>query len=78
MNNFGMVISSIEELKEDNLPRSVVLKLDEALAILQSDCEAGLRCNKAMSVIESVSESDSLQSYTRSQLFNILSRLESQ
>lgn len=77
MNPFSNIILSLEELKAEDIPRSIVPKIDEVIKILQSDCEPHLCKNRAMSALELVSENTNIQAYARTQLFNILSKLES-
>lgn len=77
MNPFSNIIFALEELKDEEIPRNVVSRIDEVIDILKSDCETHLCKNKALCALEAASEDSSMQAYARTQLFNILSRLES-
>lgn len=71
------MIELITELQDDStVPRNVKDKLVLCLDCLQEGCEMSLRIDKVRGVLEEVSEDANLQSYTRTQIWNITSMLE--
>ena len=74
-----ILISSIEEVQTDNtMPRNVKEKLSEVVIILNAeDAEGSLRINKALDKIEEIVDDTNLQPYTRTQIWNLASILES-
>ncbi len=66
------------ELLEDNtVPRNVKTKLQGILSALNEDAELSLRVNKALNILDEISDDNNIQTYTRTQLWNIASVLES-
>ena len=71
------VITALTELEEDNtIPRNVKIKLGEIKSDLQGEGDEKLKVNKALNVLESMSEDSNMQPYTRTQIWNIVSLLE--
>ena len=71
------VIEALSDLREDlNVPKNVKLKINETIITLQQDKEISIKVNKALQELEGISEDSNMQSYTRTQLFNIVSLLE--
>lgn len=77
--NIEKIIEHLKQLQEDNtIPRNVKSKFDEMIRLLSNkEEEHGLRINKALNVIEGISEDANLQPYTRTQIWNVASMLES-
>ena len=72
------IISAIQELGEDNcVPRNVKNKLDETRKVLEENEELPVRVNKALNVLDEIADDTNLQPYTRTQLWNVVSMLES-
>ena len=72
------IIEVIKELLEDNtVPKNVKLKLQNIINELEGDIELSLRVNKALSILDEISEDNNLQPYARTQVWNIASLLES-
>jgi uncharacterized protein (UPF0147 family) len=71
------VIEALNELKEDNtVPKNVKVRIDAVLAALSEKCEAPMKVHKALNELEEVSDDNNIQSYTRAQLWNVVSMLE--
>jgi len=71
------MVNLIEELQSDTtVPRNVKDKLDFCASTLQEESEISLRIDKARHALEEISEDSNLQSYTRTQIWNISSLLE--
>lgn len=71
------VADALKELTEDTtLPKNVKQKIDEIIDILLEQEDVSLRVNKALHELENVAEDRNLQAYSRTQIFNIISALE--
>lgn len=72
------IVDFMKELSEDSvLPRNVKQKIDFIIEILSDDCDVSMRISKAMHELEDLVDDKNLQSYSRTQLYNVISQLES-
>ena len=74
-------IDSIEpvlsELKDDaTVPKNVRLKIEKVMALLNDKTEMQIKVSKALNELEEITDDVNLQSYTRTQVWNIISVLE--
>lgn len=77
MHRIQGVIDAISELLEDNtLPKNVREKLHNININLKNQSEHSLKIDKALHDLEGISEDSNLQSYTRTQVWNLVSMLE--
>jgi len=79
MENKGIetVLNVLDELKEDNtVPKNVRLKIEETIKILNEDSEMEIRVSKVLHRLGEISEDVNLQSYTRTQIWDVISELE--
>ena len=73
------IVEALEELSNDNtVPRNVKSKVSEVITTLKEENgeEMSIKVNKALSIIDEISDDTNLQSYTRTQIWNIASMLE--
>jgi uncharacterized protein (UPF0147 family) len=71
------VLELIAELQDDSsVPRNVKDKLQSCVNALQEECSFSLRIDKVRHTLEDISEDSNMQSYTRTQIWNISSHLE--
>jgi uncharacterized protein (UPF0147 family) len=71
-------VDNIKEISEDiTLPRNVKHKLEIITEILENSGDISMRISKAIHELEDLVEEKNLQAYSRTQLFNIISILES-
>jgi uncharacterized protein len=72
------IIASISELQDDStVPKNVKEKVHEILEALRDDkMEKSMKVDKALQLLDEVSEDSNLQSYTRTQVWNLVSQLE--
>lgn len=71
------MIELLEELQADStVPRNVKNKLDFCANALQEDTEVSLKVDKVKQALEQISDDTNLESYTRTQLWNLASLLE--
>ena len=76
--NLQEVLEYLEELKEDNtISKNVREKIRSVIETLSQQAELSLKINKAMQILDDISEDIAIQSYTRTQIWNIVSMLES-
>ncbi|MBW2964406.1 UPF0147 family protein [Candidatus Woesearchaeota archaeon] len=73
------IVEALEELFNDNtVPRNIKSKVEEVISCLkdQNGEEMSIKINKALTVLDEISDDTNLQSYTRTQIWNIASMLE--
>ena len=71
------IMSFLENLKEDStVPRNVKVKITEVNEILKTDIEKCLKIDKAMHIFDELSDDSNIDSFTRTQLWNVVSMLE--
>jgi len=71
------VIGALEDIGEDlTVPKNVRSKVQEIIKILNSDIELSLKINKALHELDEISNDMNLNSYARTQIWNIASSLE--
>ena len=78
MEHFHEIIAAISELQEDTtVPRNVKSKLVSVTQILSVPEEGvSIKINKALGELSDISDDVNLQAYTRTQIWNIVSMLE--
>ena len=70
-------IETLQELEEDtNLPKNIKIKIQKIIEMLKEDAEVSIKVNKALNDLDEISNDPNLESYTRAQLWNIVSLLE--
>ena len=74
---FDEVIEALEMLKEEvGIPKGLKIKFDEIIAILNNEQEAKeIRSHKVGAILEDISSDSSLQSFIRTQIYQIMSLL---
>ncbi|MCB9358791.1 UPF0147 family protein [Candidatus Woesearchaeota archaeon] len=72
------IIEFLDEMKEeDTVPKNVKLKIADVIGILKSNLEESLKIDKVMHIFDELNEDSNLDSFTRTQLWNVVSMLES-
>lgn len=67
----------LKELKEDaTVPKNVKLKIEKVIGILRKNSEVTIKVSKALNELEEVADDVNLESYTRAQVWNVISALE--
>ncbi len=67
----------LEELKGDaTVPKNVKLKIEKVIGILKKNSETTIKVSKALNELEEVADDVNLESYTRAQIWNVISALE--
>jgi len=73
----GNIDSTLAELKEDNtVPKNVRLKIEKVMKVLNEEKQMDIKVSKALNELEEIAEDVNLQSYTRTQIWNVISALE--
>ena len=71
------VVEQFEMLKEDGgVPRNIKLKIDLMISALKEQVDVSIRVNKVLTELDEISEDVNLQSFMRTQIWNIVSMLE--
>ena len=71
------VINSLNEIQADaSVPRNVRAKIDEIMNTLKEDTELSIKVNKALNGLVEIANDVNLQSYSRTQIWNVMSLLE--
>lgn len=77
ISELGNVISSLSEVRADaTVPKNVRTKLDLIIETLRQDIEMQIKINKSLNELDETASDANLNSYTRTQLWNIMSMLE--
>jgi uncharacterized protein (UPF0147 family) len=72
------IIEAMEDFSEDNsVPKNVKTKIETIIGELKSDSDKSIKINKALQELEEISDDSNLQSFNRTQIWNIISLLES-
>jgi uncharacterized protein (UPF0147 family) len=73
------VAARVEDLSErDDIPSNVADKLEEAVNILQNeDKDISVRVNTVSSIFDQVSNDPNIRQHTRTEIWNIASKVES-
>ena len=77
-NSVKDIVASISELREDStVPKNVKEKVQELIETLNNEkSELSMRIDKALQILDDIAEDSNLQSYTRTQVWNLVSKLE--
>jgi len=72
------IITVLEDLKEDpTMPKNVKIKIQNAISELKNNKEKNVAIHKALNELDDLADNSSMDSFIRSQIFNIISVLES-
>jgi len=67
----------LNELKDDTtVPKNVRLKIEKVVQVLHGEKEMSIKVSKALNEMEEIADDVNLQSYTRTQVWNVVSALE--
>ena len=71
------VIDFLSALQEDTgVPKNVKMKIQEIVESLKDTSDISIKINKALSDLEDIAEDSNMQSFTRTQIWNVISLLE--
>ena len=71
------IINALSELSNDlAVPKNIKNKINHMIDILEDDSDLSIRVNKVLSGLDEISDDTNMQAYTRIQILNIVSLLE--
>jgi len=77
MEDIQKVIEALEELHQDmSVPKNIKQKIENTIKVLKENTELSIKVNKALNELDEVGDDSNMQAYTRTQLWNIISMLE--
>ena len=72
------IIEALTELMEDSsVPKNVKTRVAHAIEALKEESENSIKVDKAIQELDEISNDTNIQSYTRTQIWNVVSLLES-
>ena len=73
----GEIMWGLEELQKDStVPKNVKIRIQNTMDILNGKTDLSIRINKALNELDEIADDTNIQSYTRTQIWNIVSLLE--
>ena len=77
VNEIDAVVASLNEIQADaTVPRNVRTKIENIVKTLNNSTEVSINVNKALNDLDEIAGDVNLQSYTRTQVWNVMSLLE--
>ena len=77
ISELGNLINSLNEIQNDvTVPRNVRTKIESIISTLKENIELSIKVNKTLNELDSIAADVNLQSYTRTQIWNIMSAFE--
>ena len=77
INEVDVVVASLSEMQEDaTVPRNVRTQIQSIIGALKAGDELSTKINKALNELDQIASDVNLQSYTRTQIWNLMSVLE--
>ena len=77
MSQFIDIIEIPRTLQDDvTVSKNIRLRVQETVTILESSEESSIKINKALNELEDLADDSNMQSYIRTQLWNVVSSLE--
>ena len=77
MTEVDAAITSLNEIQTDGtVPRNVRTKIEVIITTLKDNSELSIKINKTLNELDEIANDINIQSYTRMQIFNVVSLLE--
>jgi hypothetical protein len=72
------IIGALDELNEDStVPKNIKIKITQIVEMLNAEnMETSIKVNKTLHLLDEIADDTNLKSYTRTQIWNIVSLLE--
>lgn len=71
------VVEALSELEEDfTVPKNIRTRISNTITSLKENGDLSIRVNKALNELDEIAEDTNMQSYTRTQIWNVTSMLE--
>jgi len=75
--DFQVVINALQELSDDQaVPKNIKVKINDLRGLLSSGSEDSIKINKALQILDEVSDDPNLEAHSRTQIWNVASLLE--
>lgn len=75
MNNIKQHLTEL--IDDSSTPKNVKIKSEEVICILESEGDTSINVSKALNILEELSDENNIESYIRTQIWHIVSMLES-
>ena len=73
----GSVVNLLNEILEDqSVPKNVRAQIQKIIASLKDGSEISIKLSKAMNELDDISSDVNIQSFTRTQIWNVVSSIE--
>ena len=77
MDQLAIVVAALRELEQDTqVPKNVKNKIITTIQTLEQNTDVSIKVSRALQHLEELTEDNNMHSYTRTQIFNIVSLLE--
>ncbi|MFP4111556.1 MAG: UPF0147 family protein [Candidatus Woesearchaeota archaeon] len=78
MDEMNSIIEGLDDIKDDNtVPKNIRLKIESIINTLREEgCDVSLKISRVLQELDEISEDSNLQPYTRTQIWNVASFLE--
>lgn len=77
MDEITPIVSLLNELMDDtNVPKNVRASFEDIITILDSNDDNSVKVHEALNILDSVSNDVNLESFTRTQVWSVVSMLE--
>ena len=77
ISELDIIIKGLSEIHEDSsVPRNVRIQIYSIVARLREEIETPIKLNRALNELDDIASDCNLQSYTRTQVWNVMSLLE--
>jgi uncharacterized protein (UPF0147 family) len=71
------IVAALEELSNDQaVPKNVKMRIESSIHSLKHEQDISISVNKALSELDQIADDTNMESYTRTQIWNIVSMLE--
>lgn len=72
------IIEGLNEIKSDStVPKNIRTKIENIICILErQDCETSIKVSRVQQELDDIAEDSNIQPYTRTQIWNVASLLE--
>ena len=71
------IIDALSELGNDSaVPKNIKNRINHMIEILKDDSDLSIKVNKVLNELDEISDDTNMQAYTRIQILNIVSLLE--
>jgi uncharacterized protein (UPF0147 family) len=76
--SINRAIAALEDLQqEQSVPKNIKAKVESIIGNLRQEKETSMRVNEALSALDEFSDMSNIQPYIRTQIWNVVSLLES-